>query len=81
MSCFNIDKNLTEVDKSRMILLQVHLQKPCYDFLILQMIWFTKSLTRTSWEQLELAIQVIHRIIQSIEATGGVYKGQGRNQH
>ena len=25
-----------------MIHLQVHLQIPCYDFLILQMIWFTK---------------------------------------
>jgi hypothetical protein len=26
-------------------------------------------------------VRIIHRIIQSIEATGGVYKGQGRNQH
>jgi len=26
-------------------------------------------------------VRVIHRIIQSIEATGGVYKGQGHNQH
>jgi hypothetical protein len=26
-------------------------------------------------------IRIIHRIIQSIDATGGVYKGQGRNQH
>ena len=25
--------------------------------------------------------QNIHRIIQSVGATGGVYKGQGRNQH
>ena len=27
------------------------------------------------------AIQVFHRITQSVGATGGVYKGQGRNQH
>ena len=26
-------------------------------------------------------IQNFHRIIQSVGATGGVYKGQGRNQH
>jgi hypothetical protein len=27
------------------------------------------------------AIQTLHRIIQSVGATGGVYKGQGRSQH
>jgi hypothetical protein len=27
------------------------------------------------------SIRIIHRIIRSIDATGGVYKGQGRNQH
>ena len=27
------------------------------------------------------SIRIIHRIVQSIDATGGVYKGQGRNQH
>ena len=27
------------------------------------------------------SVRIIHRIIQSIDATGGVYKGQGRNQH
>jgi hypothetical protein len=26
-------------------------------------------------------VQIIHRITQSVGATGGVYKGQGRNQH
>jgi len=26
-------------------------------------------------------IRIIHRITQSVGATGGVYKGQGRNQH
>ena len=29
----------------------------------------------------EIPVRIIHQIIQSIEATGGVYKGQGRNQH
>ena len=28
----------------------------------------------------KLKIQSVHRIIQSVGATGGVYKGQGRNQ-
>ena len=27
------------------------------------------------------AVQNVHRITQSVEATGGVYKGQGRNRH
>ena len=27
------------------------------------------------------AVPSIHRITQSVGATGGVYKGQGRNQH
>ena len=27
------------------------------------------------------AVRIIHRITQSVGATGGVYKGQGRNQH
>ena len=27
------------------------------------------------------AVQIIHRITQSVGATGGVYKGQGRNRH
>ena len=26
-------------------------------------------------------VRTIHRITQSVGATGGVYKGQGRNQH
>jgi hypothetical protein len=38
----------------------------------------TSQLTGVSAYQ---PVRVIHRIIQSIEATGGVYKGQGRNQH
>ena len=33
-------------------------------------------------QQLSLAaVRIIHRITQSVGATGGVYKGQGRNQH
>ena len=40
-----------------------------------------KTSHKTQLKQPRLTIQVIHRIIQSIEATGGVYKGQGRNQH
>ncbi len=27
-----------------------------------------------------VALRKLHRIIQSVGATGGVYKGQGRNQ-
>ena len=36
---------------------------------------------RTSSETTRGAVQIIHRITQSVGATGGVYKGQGRNQH
>ena len=33
-------------------------------------------------QELNIAtVQIIHRITQSVGATGGVYKGQGRNQH
>ena len=32
-------------------------------------------------KQTVLAVRGIHRITQSVGATGGVYKGQGRNQH
>ena len=28
-----------------------------------------------------VAVRMVHRITQSVGATGGVYKGQGRNQH
>ena len=63
-----------------MILLQVHLQKPCYDFLILQMIWFTRFTDQMCVKASIFPVHTVHRITQSIEATGGVYKGQGRNQ-
>ena len=29
----------------------------------------------------KLTVRIIHKITQSVGATGGVYKGQGRNQH
>ena len=28
----------------------------------------------------QINLRIIHRITQSVKATGGVYKGQGRNQ-
>lgn len=31
--------------------------------------------------QTEILVRRFHRIIQSVGATGGVYKEQGRNQH
>ena len=31
-------------------------------------------------ELTDAAVRIIHRITQSVGATGGVYKGQGRNQ-
>ena len=36
---------------------------------------------RNSGEPEKTAVRIIHRITQSVGATGGVYKGQGRNQH
>ena len=35
----------------------------------------------TDQELASAAVRSIHRITQSVGATGGVYKGQGRNQH
>ena len=40
-----------------------------------------KASCNTSRRLDAIAIQMIHRITQSVGATGGVYKGQGRNQH
>ena len=42
---------------------------------------FTKLSAATSSELDTAAVRIIHRITQSVGATGGVYKGQGRNQH
>ena len=55
---------------------QVHLRIPCYDFSFLQIIRFKCFLHKTQVSR----IHHFHRIIQSVGATGGVYKGQGRNQ-
>ena len=41
--------------------------------------WVYKTFHKLSVAKV-LAVRVIHRTIQSVEATGGVYKGQGRNQ-
>ena len=55
---------------------QVHLRIPCYDFSFLQIIRFKCFLNTNKF----VFIHHFHRIIQSVGATGGVYKGQGRNQ-
>ena len=56
-----------------MIHLQVHLQIPCYDFLLFQMVGFTyfSELTPSPEGSPD------HSLLQ---ATGGVYKRQGHNQ-
>ena len=64
-----------------MILLQVHLQKPCYDFCPVQTIPIkTVSTERAAREGDPMAAPVLLETVQSRAATGGVYKGQGRNQ-
>jgi hypothetical protein len=40
-------------------------------------VYKTFQLAPITWHKI---VRIIHRIIQSIDATGGVYKGQGRNQ-
>ena len=60
-----------------MILPQVHLRKPCYDFFFLEVDRFD-NLLKSGKPGL---IQVSHRTTHSVEATGGVYKEQGRNQY
>ena len=66
-----------------MILPQVHLRKPCYDFSFLQVIRHKVHETfQRNVQKLSTAlVRIIDRITQSVGATGGVYKGQGRNQH
>ena len=64
-----------------MLLPQVHLRKPCYVFSFLKVIRFTKFFNCSGQELITAAVRIIHRITQSGGATGGVYKGQGRNQH
>ena len=58
-----------------MILPQVHLQKPCYDFSFRDEV---HQNVRCKPEQINL--RIVHRITLSVGAMGGVHKGQGRNQ-
>ena len=63
-----------------MILPQVHLRKPCYDFYFLEIAPFyadrsIKSNTRSERCPLPRHYDTIHSVV----ATGGVYKGQGLN--
>lgn len=66
---------------SVMILPQVHLRKPCYDFCPVQATAIKAVCTSTSAkEALTLVLPAFLETAQSRAATGGVYKGQGRNQ-
>ncbi len=66
---------------SVMILLQVHLQKPCYDFCPVQAAAIKAVLGRIRAPKgPEAAVPAFLETAQSRAATGGVYKGQGRNQ-
>jgi hypothetical protein len=57
-----------------MILPQVHLRKPCYDFCPVQAIPIKMvSICKQS-------VSIFLEMAQFRAATGGVYKGQGRNQ-
>ena len=62
-----------------MILSQVHLREPCYDFLGLKEARFTRLSRRATLLHI-FPVRIIHRAPHSTEATGGVYKGQGRNR-
>ncbi len=65
-----------------MILQQVHLQQPCYDFCPIQATAIKLVLTgrRGASPATRPAIPKFLEMAQSRAATGGVYKGQGRNQ-
>jgi hypothetical protein len=65
-----------------MILPQVHLRKPCYDFYFLSIIKFGQL-----WQNNLVIPKYLRRLPpetslnnQSVIATGGVYKGQGLSQ-
>ena len=65
-----------------MILPQVHLRKPCYDFSFLEMFRF-KQLQAVLFRRREPRHGRSPKISSehsSVGATGGVYKGQGRIQ-
>jgi hypothetical protein len=64
-----------------MILQQVHLQQPCYDFCPIQATAIKLVFTgREVLPPRQPAIPKFLEMAQSRAATGGVYKGQGRNQ-
>jgi hypothetical protein len=64
-----------------MILPQVHLRKPCYDFYFLQNTSFAYLLDHEpNVAARYVSIRHAQDMFQSVVATGGVYKGQGRNQ-
>jgi hypothetical protein len=63
-----------------MILPQVHLRKPCYDFCPVQAMrlkWFPSA--RSTCDPQAISPHFLEAA-QFRAATGGVYKGQGRNQ-
>ncbi len=67
---------------SLVILPQVHLRKPCYDFYFLHSLGFGSLFSAIALvAHCEVPIRLPQRSEQSVVATGGVYKGQGRNQH
>uniref|UniRef100_A0AAF5RUQ8 Uncharacterized protein n=1 Tax=Wuchereria bancrofti TaxID=6293 RepID=A0AAF5RUQ8_WUCBA len=65
-----------------MILPQVHLRKPCYDFCPVQATAIKAVSTKESLplKGIKTAVSAFLETAQSRAATGGVYKGQGRNQ-
>ena len=66
-----------------MILPQVHLRKPCYDFCPVQATAIKAVSTNQNLHLLpgfKTAVPAFLETAQSRAATGGVYKGQGRNQ-
>ena len=62
-----------------MIQLQVHLQLPCYDFCPVQATAIKVIHNRSEKTPIESFLTLLETA-QSRTATGGVYKGQGRNQ-
>ena len=63
-----------------MIQLQVHLQLPCYDFYPVQAIAIGVVSVVPKSEDPKTTVSTPLETTQSRIATGGVYKGQGRNQ-
>lgn len=65
-----------------MILPQVHLRKPCYDFCPVQATAIKAVCARVSARRASKPVlPAFLETAQSRAATGGVYKGQGRNQY